>query len=185
MLQDVELMEAMLYKNLQHLRQRRQAHEQVLIDLDSVLQTVSDQFIDFGHDVTYRGGKHQMVRGSLTDLQRIFNNLMENALTYAGKVVVEIEELPASLIRVDVMDEGPGISAQDKARVIEPFFRGQPARNMNEHGGFGLGLAIVKALLEETGGRLQLLDREPHGLIARVILPSACNDLAISREVTF
>jgi signal transduction histidine kinase len=185
MLQDVELMDSMLYKNLQHLRQRQQVHEQAIIDLDSVLQTVSDQFIDLGHDVAYRGGKHQLVRGSLTDLQRVFNNLIENAVRYAGKVVVEVEELPTGLIQVDVMDEGPGISVEDKARVIEPFIRGQPARNMNEHGGFGLGLAIVKALVEEAGRALRLLDREPHGLIARVILPSTCSDLAISRAVTF
>jgi signal transduction histidine kinase len=173
MLQDIELMDSMLYKNLQHLRQARKTPEQSLIDLDSVLQTVSDQFVDLGRDVTYRGGKHQMIRGSLTDLQRVFNNLIENAITYAGKVVVAVEEPSADVVQIDVMDEGPGISAQDKARVIEPFVRGQPARNMNEHGGFGLGLSIVRTLVEEVGGTLQLLDREPHGLIARVILPRA------------
>ncbi len=173
MLQDVELMDSMLYKNLQHLRQARKTPEQSLIDLDSVLQTVSDQFVDLGHDVTYRGGAHQMIRGSITDLQRVFNNLIENAVTYAEKVVVAVEEPSAGVVQIDVMDEGPGISTQDKARVIEPFVRGQPARNMNEHGGFGLGLSIVKTLVEEVGGTLQLLDREPHGLIARVILPRA------------
>jgi signal transduction histidine kinase len=173
MLEDIELMDSMLYKNLQHLRQARKTPEQSLIDLDSVLQTVSDQFVDLGRDVTYRGGKHQMIRGSLTDLQRVFNNLIENAITYAGKVVVAVEEPSADVVQIDVMDEGPGISAQDKARVIEPFVRGQPARNMNEHGGFGLGLSIVRTLVEEVGGTLQLLDREPHGLIVRVILPRA------------
>ena len=173
MLQDVELMDSMLYKNLQHLRQARKTPEQSLIDLDSVLQTVSDQFVDLGHDVTYRGGAHQMIWGSITDLQRVFNNLIENAVTYAEKVVVAVEEPSASVVQIDVMDEGPGISTQDKARVIEPFVRGQPARNMNEHGGFGLGLSIVRTLVEEVGGTLELLDREPHGFIARVILPRA------------
>ena len=176
MLQDVELMDSMLYKNLQHLRQARKTPEQSLIDLDSVLQTVSDQFVDLGHDVTYRGGEHQMIRGSLTDLQRVFNNLIENAVTYAGKVVVAVEEPSADVVQIDVMDEGSGISTQDKARVVEPFVRGQPARNMNEHGGFGLGLSIVRTLVEEVGGTLQLLDREPHGLIARVILLRAFVD---------
>jgi signal transduction histidine kinase len=173
MLQDVELMDSMLYKNLQHLRHACKTPEQSLIDLDSVLQTVSDQFVDLGHDVTYRGGSRQMIRGSLTDLQRVFNNLIENAVTYGEKVVVAVEGPWAGVVQIDVMDEGPGISTQDKARVIEPFVRGQPARNMNEHGGFGLGLSIVRTLVEEVGGTLELLDREPHGLIARVILPRA------------
>lgn len=173
MLQDAELMDSMLYKNLLHLRQARPMPEQSLVDLDSVLQTVSDQFADLGHDVTYRGGGHQMIRGSLTDMQRVFNNLIENAVTYSGKAVVVIEEPSADVIQIDIMDEGPGIPAQDKARLIEPFVRGQPGRNMNEHGGFGLGLSIVKVLVEEASGTLQLLDREPQGLIARVTLPRA------------
>ena len=48
-----------------------------------------------------------------------------------------------------------------------------PARNMNDHSGFGLGLSIVRSLVEDVGGGLQLLDHEPHGLIARVTLPRA------------
>jgi signal transduction histidine kinase len=173
MLQDTELMDAMLYKNLQHLRRSSKVPEPSLVDLDSVLQTVSDQFIDLGHDVTYRGGRHQMVLGSLSDLQRVFTNLIENAVTYGEKVVVTIEEPEADVVEIDVADDGPGISTQDKARVMEPFVRGQPGRNMNAHGGFGLGLSIVSELVEDAGGRLRLLDREPHGLIARVMLPRA------------
>ncbi|HET6377770.1 MAG TPA: ATP-binding protein [Methylocella sp.] len=98
---------------------------------------------------------------------------MENAVTYSGKAAVTIEEPSRDVIQIDVMDEGPGIPAQDKARLIEPFVWGQPGRNMNKHGGFGLGLSIVKVLVEEAGGTLQLLDREPQGLIARVTLPRA------------
>jgi signal transduction histidine kinase len=72
-----------------------------------------------------------------------------------------------------VADDGPGIAEEDKQKVLEPFVRGRPARNMNEHGGFGLGLSIVRALLEEAGGALELLDRAPHGLIVRVTLRAA------------
>jgi signal transduction histidine kinase len=173
MLHDADLMDSMLYKNLQHLRDAKSAPDRGLIDLDSVLQTVSDQFADLGHDVTYRGGQHQIILGSLTEMQRVFNNLVENAVTYAKKVVITLDQPSPEIIRVDVADDGPGIRAENKPRVLEPFVRGEPARNMNDHSGFGLGLSIVRSLVEDVGGGLQLLDHEPHGLIARVTLPRA------------
>ena len=173
MLHDADLMDSMLYKNLQHLRDANSAPDRCLIDLDSVLQTVSDQFVDLGHDVTYRGGEHQVILGSLTEMQRVFNNLVENAVTYAKKVVITLDQPSPEIIRVDVADDGPGIAAETKQRVLEPFVRGEPARNMNDHSGFGLGLSIVRSLVEDVGGGLQLLDHEPRGLIARVTLPRA------------
>ena len=159
MLHDADLMDSMLYKNLQHLRDAKSAPDRGLIDLDSVLQTVSDQFADLGHDVTYRGGQHQIILGSLTEMQRVFNNLVENAVTYAKKVVITLDQPSPEVIRVDVADDGPGIRAENKQRVLEPFVRGEPARNMNDHSGFGLGLSIVRSLVEDVGGGLQLLDQ--------------------------
>ena len=173
MLHDVELMDSMLYKNLQHLRDAAESPERSLIDLDSVLQTVADQFVDLGHDVTYRGGDRQVILGSLTAMQRVFNNLVENAVAHAKSVVISLEQSAPGCIRVDVSDDGPGIPPQQRARMLEPFERGEPARTMNGQGGFGLGLSIVRALVEEIGGSLQLLGREPTGLVARVTLPRA------------
>jgi signal transduction histidine kinase len=173
MLHDAELMDSMLYKNLVYLRDEGRRPAQGVVDLDSVLQTVADQFADIGHNVVYEGGGRQMVTGSLTDLQRIFANLVENAAAHGKQITISVERPAPGFVRVDVADDGPGIPAEDKARLQEPFVRGRPARNLNENAGFGLGLSIVRALLEEAGGALELLDREPHGLIARVILRSA------------
>ena len=60
-----------------------------------------------------------------------------------------------------------------RARALEPFVRGEPARNVGAKSGFGLGLSIVKSLAEKAGGRIDLLDAKPHGLVARVALPAA------------
>jgi signal transduction histidine kinase len=173
MLHDAELMDSMLYKNLQHLRDARRAPDRGLIDIDSVLQTVCDQYADLGHDVVYRGGEHQIISGSLTEIQRIFGNLVENAVTHAKKVIITLDQPTSELIRIDVEDDGPGIPAHLKSRALEPFVRGEPARNMNERAGFGLGLSIVRSLVVELGGSVELIDRKPHGLIARVTLPRA------------
>nr|WP_255608622.1 ATP-binding protein [Methylosinus sp. Sm6] len=173
MLHDAELMDSMLCKNLVYLRDEDRRPTQGVVDLDSVLQTIVDQFADIGREVSYESGGRRMVRGSVTDLQRIFANLVENAAAHGRQIAISVHRPAPGSVRVDVADDGPGIADADKQKVFEPFVRGQPARNMNEHGGFGLGLSIVRALLEEAGGALELVDREPHGLIARVTLRAA------------
>ncbi len=173
MIHDADFMDAMLKKNLQYLHDQRQAADRSLIDLDSVLQTVSDQFIEIGHDVIYHGGGHPLVFGTLVDVQRIFNNLIENGVTYGHKVSIRANDAGPNAIQIDVADDGPGIREEDRLQVLEPFVRGQPGRTLNSRGGFGLGLSIVRSLVEDMGGSLELVDNEPHGLIARVILPCA------------
>ena len=83
MLRDIDLMDAMLYKNLQYLRAEEDGKtDHALVDLDSVLQTVANEFCDLGHNVKFLGGGHQLILGSLSDLQRVFTNLVENAIHF-------------------------------------------------------------------------------------------------------
>lgn len=167
MLQDLDLMDSMLYKNLQRLRENRLATEYRLVDLNSIIQTVVHHFSDSGHRVNYDGAGRQMIVGSSVDLQRIFNNLIENAVKYAGAAGVVLTEPSADVVQIDVMDEGPGISPRDKQRLIEPYRRGAAAAQ----GGVGLGLSIAHSLVEQANGQLRLIDREPRGLIVRITLP--------------
>lgn len=173
MQKDVETMDSMLHKNLVYLRGEQASADMGLIDLDSVLQTIADEFADLGHEVSYSGGQRQTVYGSFEDLQRLFSNLVENAVNYGTHVVVSATPPRDGFIVVDVADDGPGIPAGKKDQLLEPFVRGQPARTVDSKGGFGLGLSIVASLTEKAGGKLQLLDRAPNGLIARVALPAA------------
>lgn len=174
MMRDIDLMDSMLLKNLQYLRaEGDDASDCSLIDLGSVLQTVADEFCDLGHNVTYHGDGHEMIFGSLCDVQRIFTNLVENASHHAQTIDIFLSERPEGLLQIDVVDDGPGISAESKITAFEPFVRGQPGRTLDQHSGFGLGLSIVRSLVENHGGSVALLDRAPHGLIARVLLPRA------------
>jgi len=58
-----------------------------------------------------------------------------------------------------------------KQNMLEPFVRGDEARNMDEAAGFGLGLSITNAIVTAHGGTLSLHDRPPHGLVVRIRLP--------------
>jgi signal transduction histidine kinase len=73
---------------------------------------------------------------------------------------------------IEVEDDGPGISDPRKEVMLEPFVRGDDARNMDEAAGFGLGLSIARAIVLAHGGKLPLHDRQPHGLIVRIRWPA-------------
>jgi signal transduction histidine kinase len=71
---------------------------------------------------------------------------------------------------VEVEDEGPGICDAEKAKVFEPFYRTDEARNLDNQG-MGLGLSIARSVILGHGGTIDLLDRAPRGLCVRIVLP--------------
>ncbi|WP_424363104.1 ATP-binding protein [Methylocystis parvus] len=171
MQKDIHLMDAMLRKNLEYLRTQDKRSDHSMIDLGSVIQTVTDEFNDLGYKVHYACDKTLMMRGSLTEMHRVFTNLVENAVNHADHVEIDVAEGPDGFFEIDVADDGPGIPDAVKKTMFEPFVRGQSGRTVGEKSGFGLGLSIVRSLVEGHGGSVQMRDRAPHGLIVRVTLP--------------
>jgi signal transduction histidine kinase len=83
-------------------------------------------------------------------LDRIFANLVGNALKYSrDRVVVRAAE-EGDAVRITVEDRGPGISDADLPRIFERYYRGQ----RHEGEGLGLGLYIVRKMVEAHGGRI-------------------------------
>ncbi len=88
-----------------------------------------------------------------TFLSQIFDNLIGNALRYAGNSGDPIEvggEQAGRQIRFFVRDHGPGISEQERKHIFEIFYRGT---NKGEVKGSGIGLAIVYKIARNYGGR--------------------------------
>src|SRR5262249_31797298 len=157
---------SMLESVLSFLRNDRKVESFTLADVASTLQLVTDQFADMGHKVTYAGPGHAMAVVRPDDLRRGVTNLVENAVRFGADVTIGLT-LAAGRMTVDVIDDGPGISDSKKTAVLEPFVRGDDARNMDEAGGFGLGLSIARGIALAHGGELPLHDRSPHGLVVR------------------
>ena len=170
MLGDLDQMRSMLESVLSFLRNDRRLEQMTLVDVASTLQLITDQFTDMGHKVAYAGPEHVMATARPDDLHRSVTNLVENAVRFGGQATVSLGVSPDH-ITIDVEDDGPGISDADKANVLEPFVRGDGARNMDEAEGFGLGLSITNAIVIAHGGALSLHDRQPHGLVVRIRLP--------------
>ena len=71
-----------------------------------------------------------------------------------------------------MIDAGPGVSAADCARIFEPYFRTDSARQ-RKSGGSGLGLAIAKRAVERQGGRIRAVNADGGGLEVEILLPLA------------
>jgi two-component system sensor histidine kinase KdpD len=100
-------------------------------------------------------------------LERVIANLADNALKAAPAVRIE-GALAGHALELRVVDDGPGIPPEDRARVFEPFQR------RTDHGaGLGLGLAIARGFTEAMGGRLTPSDTPGGGLTMTVRLPVA------------
>lgn len=103
-------------------------------------------------------------------LRRVVENLVTNAVAAVegegGEVVVSLEEVGgkgAAAYRLKVADDGPGIPAELRARVFEPFFT-------SRREGTGLGLAIARRLVTDVGGRIVLESEQGRGTSVHVIL---------------
>jgi len=105
-----------------------------------------------------------MVRGDIALLERVLDNLIDNALRHTprgGRVTVAAQPEGAG-VRVAVKDTGPGMTPGEAERVFDRFFRGDPGRSSNS-GQSGLGLAIVKGILELHGTGIAVESRSGEG----------------------
>jgi signal transduction histidine kinase len=124
-----------------------------------------------GIRLTRSGRSPAMVRVAVRALDQALDALLSNAVHFAGpgEVHVTIEQVAREWVDIDVIDGGPGLSADGLARAAEPFWRGPDADDTD---GSGLGVTIATALVRASGGRLDLMPAQPHGLHARIRLPS-------------
>jgi two-component system, OmpR family, phosphate regulon sensor histidine kinase PhoR len=104
-------------------------------------------------------------------LRLVAENLLENALRYAGEGATCIVSLSREdgLVVLDVADDGAGVPDQDVPRLFERFFRSDRARTTR---GTGLGLAIVKHVVEAAGGNVEARGGQGRGLDVRCVLPT-------------
>jgi len=179
-LRDLDQMNGLVEAALSFVRdgQTRDAGSFSLVDLASVVQTVCDDFSDVGAAVSVGRSRHVLVQGRPEELQRAITNLVDNAVKYGGRAEVHMEASERG-IRICILDQGPGIPDVERDAMLQPFVRGDRARNLNEASGFGLGLSIVLAIVEAHNGRLILENRsEGGGLCAAIELPLAAQAYA-------
>ena len=116
------------------------------------------------------GGSGAVVRSDRERLQRVLDNLVENAIKYSpdgGEIVIEVGS-DADAATVVVRDHGMGIPADELEAVFEPYHRASNATTMR---GIGLGLSGSRAVVHQLGGELTVESTEGSGSAFMMRLP--------------
>lgn len=112
-----------------------------------------------------------LVSCNAAELAHMVGELLANAIKYApgARITVSLRAIPGG-VAIEVSDDGPGLSAEERAASTTRFWRSPRHRDIR---GTGLGMTIVDRLAGANGGRLVLEERSPHGLRARLEFPPA------------
>ncbi len=147
--------------------------ETVPIDVEATVRSVVEDLAGLAstHGVTIevQSVAQTFLNSDDVLLSLALRNILENAIVASPKdSVVNIRiDKAGTAVRIDTLDRGPGISAADRGRILDRFYRGRAAA----HGGSGLGLAIVKAAVERLGGNLSFLPRSGGGEVFCITIP--------------
>ncbi len=167
MVADVERMQAMIDEVLTFARDA--AAPRVMVDVRTLIATIVEDMGERAATIRLLPGDDAMICVPEPAFRRAVENLLRNAIDYAGGGTIAIESL-AGFIAVSVADHGPGIPAADRERLLRPFERGDASRN-RETGGAGLGLSIVSDFAAQNRGAFTLADGPGGGTVATLTLP--------------
>lgn len=105
-------------------------------------------------------------------LRRVINNIIGNSMKYMDKEkgILEIRILDQiDSVRIEIEDNGRGISQKDLPRIFERFYRTDASRNSTK-GGSGIGLSIVKKIVEDHGGYIWATSKENEGTCIHFVI---------------
>jgi len=153
--------------DLQRLGKQQSAFEPLdLVALSrEVAADVAPLAVDGGYDLALDAPETRvMVMGDRQSLSRALTNLIQNAIAHGGGhglITVDVKQDGT----LGVSDQGPGIPAEERHRIFEPFYRMRPSST-----GAGLGLHLVQEIIALHGGRIEVIDADGGGAYFRMRL---------------
>jgi len=142
--------------------------EEVVVNVASISRTLAGKS---GSNLQLKLAQNlPEVRGNQQQLEQALLNLVTNALQALDKpnqsVQILVDTAEDELLRIQVVDDGPGMSPEIQGRIFEPFFSTKMGK-----GGTGLGLPIVQRIVQAHGGTLQLSSIMGKGTRVSMLLP--------------
>nr|WP_321982132.1 ATP-binding protein [uncultured Cohaesibacter sp.] len=175
-LRDLNMMDGLLKRLMTYFSKGDMDEDPVRLELSSLVDSLVSEWDDAGEAVELVGYANMTILARPNDLMRMVDNLIDNAIKYAGSCEVSLsreESEKGNVACLRVIDHGPGIAQEDKLHLLEPFERGDKARTMNDKSGFGLGLAIARKVAQMHQAALELADTDGGGLTVVVRFPIA------------
>jgi len=164
---DLDYLETMVKGSLQIMTDGVEHENTAVIDLKELLNTILKKEEILHLPIKLSMNEKITMKGRPVAIERLFSNLINNAMTY-GKGVEVIGKKLRNGILIEIMDNGPGLSDTDKENVFKPYYRLE--HKLSEvHSGLGMGIA--RSIANIHGGELELKDRSGGGLIVEVYFP--------------
>jgi CheY-like chemotaxis protein/anti-sigma regulatory factor (Ser/Thr protein kinase) len=117
-------------------------------------------------------GTPRVVRGDVGRVRQVLFNLGSNAIKFTdrGEVALRSAPTPTGLL-LEISDTGPGLNAEQLARLFQRFEQADGVRTAQRHGGSGLGLAICQELAAAMAGRIDVQSQPGRGSCFTLTLP--------------
>ena len=148
--------------------------DQSCIFLDELLQQLGEHFetVAQNQEIGFQTSIQPdlMVKGDISQLNRLFSNLLNNAIKYTragGRILLSLETSHEDAV-ISVEDTGIGIDSQYLPFIFQRFWR---AKQVIEQEGLGLGLAIVKTIVQQHKGKITVTSEVNVGTCFKVYLP--------------
>lgn len=187
MLEDVERLDSLINHMLDAARldQLPVATDMRDVDLPALLQSCAETACLRYHLPTTTIELHAapaIVRARPIDLEMVFRNLIDNAIKYGGrepKVEIRSHTTPDDVVVTQIIDNGPGIPAQQRRRIFGRFVRLGSELERSQKG-TGLGLFIVRTLVKRLKGAITVRDRVgTNGTVFQVELPMVRSNISL------
>ena len=125
-------------------------------------------------ELTVCGDPVQLEQVLLNMLINARQAILDSAVSRGGSITIKAFEVEAEdVVKIQIIDTGPGIPEKLLGRIFEPFFTTKGTAKKGEAKGTGLGLAICKEIVEHHKGRIEVQSTVGKGTTFSVILPSS------------
>jgi signal transduction histidine kinase len=171
MVETLEDMQRMTEATLAFARDEASTEVSRSVDLSALIDSLCQDLTDMGMEVKFESAKKTPYTCRPISLKRAIRNLIENAVSYGGRVGVKLRQDDTEF-QIVIHDDGPGIPEEDFERVFQPFVRLEESRN-KKTGGIGLGMAIARSIVRKHGGDISLANTQGSGLTVTIHLPES------------